>query len=184
MARVPDPMPNADAQTQELFDTLAAKRGAIDGMYRSLLNYPELCRHVSDLGTFLRFGNAALPASVRELVILWIAARLEASYEWVKHLPHARAAGVTTEMIEGLRTGKPLMGLSPTQEGALEVARCVMQHRSIPASIQDALVKEIGLKAVIELVILTGFYEMIAGVIFAFDVPLPAGEKEPFAGPP
>ena len=32
---------------------------------------------------------------------------------------------------------------------------------------------------VVELVVLCGFYEMIAGVIFAFDVPLPEGAPDP-----
>jgi len=33
---------------------------------------------------------------------------------------------------------------------------------------------------VVELVVLCEYYQMIAGVIFAFDVPLPAGERDPF----
>ena len=64
-------------------------------MYRSLLNHPELTRRVSDLGTFLRFGAGTLPAAVRELVILWLARRVGAAYEWVKHEPLARAAGLS-----------------------------------------------------------------------------------------
>lgn len=36
------------------------------------------------------------------------------------------------------------------------------------------------LPGVVELVVLCGFYEMIAGVIFAFDVPLPEGAADPF----
>ena len=37
-----------------------------------------------------------------------------------------------------------------------------------------------GIKGVIELVVLVGFYSMIAGVIFSFDVPLPEGATDPF----
>jgi len=36
----------------------------------------------------------------------------------------------------------------------------------------------------VELVVLCGFYAMIAGVIFAFDVPLPEGEAPPFGQHP
>jgi 4-carboxymuconolactone decarboxylase len=52
MAKLPDPTPSLSPQGQELYQQLLAKRGRIDGMYRSLLNHPELTRHVSDLGTF------------------------------------------------------------------------------------------------------------------------------------
>ena len=37
-----------------------------------------------------------------------------------------------------------------------------------------------GIKGVIELVVLVGFYRMIAGVIFSFDVPLPEDATDPF----
>jgi 4-carboxymuconolactone decarboxylase len=40
---------------------LVGKRRRIDGMYRSLFNHPDLIRHGSDLGIFLRFGSGALP---------------------------------------------------------------------------------------------------------------------------
>ncbi len=37
-----------------------------------------------------------------------------------------------------------------------------------------------GLKGVIELAVLCGFYQAIAAVIFAFEVPLPEGVHESF----
>ena len=52
MAKLPDPTDSLNPQGQELYQQLIAKRGRIDGMYRSLLNHPELTRQVSDLGTF------------------------------------------------------------------------------------------------------------------------------------
>ena len=73
MARLPDPTGSLAPEARTLYDELVGRRGRIDGMYRSLLNHPELTRRVSDLGTFLRFGAGVLPAAVRELVILWLA---------------------------------------------------------------------------------------------------------------
>ncbi|OGP71343.1 MAG: carboxymuconolactone decarboxylase [Deltaproteobacteria bacterium RBG_13_58_19] len=181
MARLPDPIGSLDPQAQELYHRLVAKRGRIDGMYRSLLNHPELTQHVSDLGTFLRFGAGVLPDAVRELTIIYLARRLGAAYEWVKHVPHAREAGVPEKAIEAIRQGQDPPELSEVQQGALRVAQCVLDRKSIPADLQDTLKAALGLKGVIELVVLCGFYQMIAGVIFAFDVPLPEGEREPFA---
>jgi 4-carboxymuconolactone decarboxylase len=179
MARLPDPTAALTPEAQELYDRLAARRGRIDGMYRSLLNYPELTRQVSELGTYLRFGGV-LPAALRELAILWVARRLGAAYEWVKHLEPARQAGVSEAIIEAIRTGKELQSHDQLQPEVLTVARCVLEQRSIPPEVQDALTVRIGLPGVIELVVLVGFYQMIAGVIFAFDVPLPEGATPPF----
>lgn len=180
MARLPDPTGSLAPDAQALYEKLVGKRGRIDGMYRSLLNHPELTRHVSDLGTFLRFGAGSLPAAVRELVILWLARQVGAAYEWVKHEPPARAAGLSDAVIAALRAGREPFDLDETQQGALVVARCVLESRSIPQDLQERLIGLVGMEGVIELVVLVGFYRMIAGVIFAFDVPLPEGAAAPF----
>lgn len=180
MARLPDPTASLTPQARELYNRLAAKRGRIDGMYRSLLNHPALTQHVSDLGSYLRFGSGALPDGLREMTILWLARRLGAAYEWVKHEPVAREAGVPAEVIEAIRTNREFMGIDETQEGALIVARCVLSRSSIPQDVQDRLIHALGIEGVIELVVLCGFYQMIAAVIFSFDVPLPEGETDPF----
>ena len=181
MARLPDPTSSLTPQARELYNRLAARRGRIDGMYRSLLNHPVLTQHVSDLGSYLRFGSGALPDGLREMTILWLARRLGAAYEWVKHEPVAREFGVPDAVIEAIRENRELMGLDAMQAGALAVARCVLTRSSVPQDIQDELTNALGIEGVIELVVLCGFYQMIAGVIFAFDVPLPEDAIDPFA---
>jgi 4-carboxymuconolactone decarboxylase len=180
MAKLPDPTSSLNPQGQELYQQLVVQRGRIDGMYRSLLNHPELTRHVSDLGTFLRFGSGALPDALRELLILRVARDLGAAYEWVKHEPVARQAGLSPAVIEAIRTHHEPAGLDDLQQAALAAAQCVLTRRSIPQEVQDELTATLGLEGVVELVVLCGFYEMIAGVIFAFDVPLPGGAADPF----
>jgi 4-carboxymuconolactone decarboxylase len=180
MARLPDPTGSLTPEAQRLYDQLMGKRGRVDGMYRSLLNHPELTRRVSDLGTFLRFGAGVLPDAVRELVILWLARRLNAAYEWVKHEPPARVAGLPDATIAALRAGQEPQGLNPLQAAALSVARCALELQSIPPDLQDTVTRLAGMEGLIELVVLVGFYRMIAGVIFTFDVPLPPGATAPF----
>lgn len=58
---------------------------------------------------WLRLGGAilndlALPASLRELVILQVG-RLAQRYEWVQHVPLAQAAGITDRQIAALESG-------------------------------------------------------------------------------
>jgi 4-carboxymuconolactone decarboxylase len=180
MAKLPDPTSSLSPEGQELYRRLVAKRGRIDGMYRSLLNHPELTEQVSNLGTFLRFGSGALPDALRELLILWVARELGAAYEWVKHEPVARKAGVSADVIEAIRTRQKPPGLDGLQQAALAAAQCVLQRQSIPQVVQDELTEALGLAGMVELVVLCGFYEMIAGVIFAFDVSLPEGATDPF----
>lgn len=181
MATLPMPRPgDMSADARELYDRLAAKRGSIDGMYRTLLNHPVLAGHVSDLGTYLRFGSSVLPADVRELAILWSARHCQAAYEWVKHVPVARQAGLPEACIEAIRQGHRPQGLTKVQEAALDAAASALALDSLPKASQDALEAALGRQGLIEIVVLSGFYRMIAGVIFAFDVPLPEGTSRPF----
>lgn len=180
MAQLPDPTSSLSPAGQELYQQLVSKRGRLDGMYRTLLNHPELTRHVSDLGTYLRFGSGALPDAIRELLILWVARQLQAPYEWVKHEPVAREAGLPAAVIQAIRTQSQPPGLDSLQQAVLAAAQCVLQQGSIPQAVQDRLIAALGVRGVVELVVLCGFYQMIAGVIFAFDVPLPTGAKDPF----
>jgi 4-carboxymuconolactone decarboxylase len=180
MARLPDPTEALSPEGRKLYNQLVSARGRIDGMYRSLLNHPELTRHISDLGAFLRFGAGSLPAATRELVILWLAHEVKAAYEWVKHEPPAKAAGLPAAVIAALRAGQEPPGLDESQRTALAVARCALELRNIPADLQDRCLGQVGMTGLIELVVLVGFYRMIAGVIFAFDVPLPEDAPDPF----
>lgn len=181
MARLP--MPDRDAlppKGRALYDRLAAKRGRIDGMYRALLNHPTLAEHVSDLGTYFRFGSAVLPPALRECVILWSARSCRAAYEWVKHEPVARQAGLEAAVIEAVRRGERPAGLSPVYAAALDAAKATLELKSVPQAAQDVLISELGREGLLEIVALCGFYRLIAGVIFAFDVPLPEGSAPPF----
>ena len=95
-------------------------------------------------------------------------------------LKEARAAGLSEAVIGSLRAGQEPAGLSEVQQAALQAARCALELKTIPRDLQESLTGHIGLKGVIELVVLVGFYRMIAGLIFTFEVPLPEGAATPF----
>ncbi|MCC7345603.1 MAG: carboxymuconolactone decarboxylase family protein [Deltaproteobacteria bacterium] len=179
MARLPDPTAALDPEARKLYDAMAAKRGRIDGMYGAMFNHPALVEHVADLGAYLRFG-ATLPGEIRELAILLAARRLGVPYEWVKHVPPAEAAGLSADVIEAVRQEKDLETFSPLYPKIAQAVSIVLAEQSLPADLQARLEQELGLKGVLELVILVGFYRMIAGFIRAFDVPLPADARQPF----
>lgn len=180
MAKVPEPTPPLSPQAQAVYDRLVSNRGRIDGMYRTLLNHPDLLELIGALGTFFRYGPSRLPADLRELAILRLAQSLGAAYEWVKHEGPARQAGLAPEIIEDLRRGNGTDAWPDLARRTALAVDLVLARASLPADLQEGLARDLGLEAVLELVALCGFYQMIAGVIFAFDVPLPPGEKPPF----
>jgi 4-carboxymuconolactone decarboxylase len=60
------------------------------------------------------------------------------------------------------------------------VVQHVLAYESIPRALQDEMQRELGITGLMELVILAGHYRLIAGVLFAFDTPLPDGAPPPF----
>jgi 4-carboxymuconolactone decarboxylase len=60
------------------------------------------------------------------------------------------------------------------------VVQHVLAYESIPQKLQDEVQGELGVTGLMELVVLAGQYRLIAGVLFAFDTPLPDGTPAPF----
>jgi 4-carboxymuconolactone decarboxylase len=60
------------------------------------------------------------------------------------------------------------------------VVQHALAYESIPVDLQAAVQGELGITGLMELVVLAGQYRTIAGVLYAFDTPMPEGERAPF----
>ena len=179
MASLPDPLATLDARGQRVYDKISAKRGAIRGPFAALMHHPDLAERVGDLGEFLRFGST-LPGDIREMAILIAARSVSQGYEWIAHAAIARREGLGEDVIERVRSRGDLTALPARLAGPARVMQHVLAYESIPRELQDAISGELGVTGLMELVVLAGHYRMIAGVLFAFDTPLPPGEPHPF----
>jgi 4-carboxymuconolactone decarboxylase len=98
---------------------------------------------------------------------------LGAEYELVTHRAPARQAGVPETVIEAIGAGRALAEFNPDYDLLAEVRDSVLARRSLPETIQGALVAKWGVDGLLELVVLVGFYGMINGILTSFDVPVP-----------
>jgi 4-carboxymuconolactone decarboxylase len=179
MARLPDILGSLDPAGQKVYEKIAAKRGKIGGPYAPLMHHPALAAEVADLGEYLRF-DATLPGDIRELAILITARHVAQPYEWVAHAPIAKKEGLADEIIEHIRAKDDLSALPARYVRAARVVKHVLARESVPAALQDQVRQELGVSGLVELVVLAGYYQTIAAVLFAFDVPLPEGTPAPF----
>jgi len=179
MARLPDPLDTLTPEAKRVYDKITAKRGAVRGPFASLMHHPALAQRVGDLGEFLRFGGT-LPGDIRELAILITARSVNQAYEWVAHARIARKEGLADDVIERVRTRGDLAALPTRYARPARVVQHVLAFESIPQGLQTEVERELGVTGIMELVALAGQYRLIAGVLFAFDTPLPKGEPAPF----
>src|SRR5579863_5517671 len=73
------------ADQKETYDeSIAGKRGAPPAPMMAWLNSPEMARHATRLGGFLRF-DTVFPAKLSEIAILVTARHWTSHYEWFAH---------------------------------------------------------------------------------------------------
>lgn len=122
------------------------------------------------------FGR--LPPAVRELVILRVAWNCRSRYEWAQHLELAQRVGVADAEILAAA------GSTDAAPASLRVLfRAVdAMCRKEPVDDEDwaALAQRFDEPALIELLMLVGQYEMVAGVLVNAAVPLEPAIEENF----
>lgn len=108
----------------------------------------------------------ALPAQVRELVILHVAQLSRCEYEWVQHADIARHCGVTDAQIDAVRRADLGAACLPSATRAALRLTCEVVRDVRPSDRALALAQEsFTSRQIIELVMVAGWYMMIARVV-------------------
>jgi len=105
-----------------------------------------------------------LPAATREKAILRVAWNCRSRYEWAQHVDIALRAGVSDAQIVAVT--RPASDIADTGDRLLMQACDQLCHgKLIDAPTWQALSKQYCRRDLIELVMLVGHYEMVAGVL-------------------
>jgi 4-carboxymuconolactone decarboxylase len=164
------------ADARELYAAMAARRKAkgegFGGPYLALLNHPELARRVEELGFFLKF-EGALPRTIYQFIVLTVARATGAGFEWHDHIAHARAAGLPEEVIDCIGTDRAAALPQPYALAHAILAK-TMTWQVVPDDLQAQAVAQWGKHGLVEIVVLSGFYQMFAAINQGFDI-RPAG---------
>jgi 4-carboxymuconolactone decarboxylase len=155
----------------------AGPRGEVRGPFIALLHNAAIARHLQALGEQLRW-KGKLPQPLVELAVLVTARRWTCQHEWFVHEQLARKAGLDAAIIDALRERRepPVRG-----DEALVYAFCRDAHASgRVGDAEFAAVRErFGLDGAVELLVLSGYYTMMAMVLNTAQLPLPGGAQPP-----
>jgi 4-carboxymuconolactone decarboxylase len=162
------------AQKEVHDEIVAGRRGRFGGPFQLLIRAPEVCRHLSRLGEYLRWGSSLAPA-LSELAICLTARHLRANYEWHAHAPLAIEAGVPATAIEAIRKGAAPEFAAKDQALVYRlVTELIDTKRLTDASFGEAIAA-FGEQGVVELGTIIGYYTAIGNALNVFEVALPAG---------
>ncbi len=171
-------------EQQRVFDAIrSGPRGRVQGPLKIWLQSAELADKAQALGAYCRYGTS-LPPRLSELAILVMGAHWQAGFEWWAHAPIAAKAGIDETAIEAIRRGAtPSLALTD-EKAVYAFAHELVTKRRVSDLTYAAAISALGQKAVVELVGILGYYTLISMTIVAFDVSLPDGAADPFAGQP
>jgi 4-carboxymuconolactone decarboxylase len=166
------------AEQREVARAIAAgPRGEVRGPFIALLHHPGLARHLQSLGEQLRW-KSKLPPRLVELAVLITARRWTCQHEWLIHEQLARKAGLDGAIIDALRERRepPMQG-----DEALVHAFCRDTHATGRASDAafEAVRERFGLDGALELLVLCGYYTLMAMVLNTAGLPLPGDAQPP-----
>jgi len=178
-----------DAEQRRLYDAVltsprargGARRliqredGTLTGPFDAWLRSPVLGGHLERVGMALR-EETVLPAAAREVAVLVVARAWSADFEWWVHGLVARREGVPEAAIEAIDQGRLPRFEDAACQSAHDVAsELVARRRLEPATLARAR-EALGERALVEVVTLVGFYQLVSGILESFHPPGPAAD--------
>lgn len=147
-------------ETRELLDRLPAR---LNLFY--MLAHAETClRPVMSLGSAL-LKKLDLDPLLREIAMLRAMYMVGGEYEIVQHVPIAAHVGCSAAQLEALKTGVRGDGLfSPVEIAVLDFTEDLTANTRVSDAVLSALREHLGDREVVELILVIGFYSMMAKV--------------------
>lgn len=148
------------------------------GPYGILLHDPELTEKAGQFGSFLR-GGAGLPRRLSELVIALTARHWTAQFEWAAHHHQALEHGLDASVLEAIRTRRRPDFAAEDEEIVYDYVTQLYANKGIDDAVHRRAEAAFGVKGVIALVSIAGYYSYIAMVCNAFDLDVTRPDPPP-----
>jgi len=151
----------------DLPDDLPVRNALVEITYHN----PEMHRGFASLSGRVHSASR-LPAKLREVVVLRVAALNDAEFEWASHAPAALRSGVTDGELAALRRGD-LSGFQGAERAAIEFAGAVEQ-RQVDDAAWAAAREHFSEGELVDMTMLAGFYGLASRFVLALGIGAPA----------
>lgn len=169
------PSEMSDDQKSIFEESVSGKRGTVTPPLRAWIYAPEVARHASRLGAFLRYDTTLGPR-LSELAILVTARHWNAQYEWYAHKKMALAAGLDPNIIAAINHRHVPDFNDRKAQLVYEFSESLHENHNVPKLLYTETVEMLGETGVVELVGLLGYYALVSMTLNTFQVELPEGE--------
>lgn len=156
-------------------ESVASKRGAAPPPMFAWLSSPEMARHATRLGAFLRYDTTLTP-QLSELAILVTARHWSAHYEWYAHKKMALAAGLDPQIIADINARRTPQLSDPKAQVIHDVSKSLHETHAVPEPLYGKARDLLGERGLAELIGLLGYYTLVSMTLNTYEFGLPEGE--------
>jgi 4-carboxymuconolactone decarboxylase len=137
----------------------------------TMMHHPELA------GPFLAYNGVllqrpALAPRLRELIVLRVASRTHARYEWVQHVRLALRQGVTSEEIASIAAEPSAAAWTPLEAAALAATDQLVADQRVDDETWKLLARDLDERQLVEFVFVVGTYTALAMAFNSFGLQL------------
>jgi alkylhydroperoxidase family enzyme len=151
------------------------KGGGLLNIYRAMSHSPEALRRFMKLGSyFLMEGK--LDPKLRELAILKAGAVCGAPYEYAQHVAFGRRAGLSDDQIRAIPDPHSRL-FEPREMAVLAFAGELSAASQVTDATWDAAASFLNDEEMVELTMVTGFYNMVSRILNALRVDIDPGAQ-------
>ncbi len=179
-ARYPPLAPEAMTPAQrEVADAIASgPRGGLRGPFQAWLRSPEIAQRLQKVGEYLRFSSS-VPRRLNELAILITARAWDAQFEWYAHHRLALEAGLDPAVAADIAAGRRPASMRDDEAVVYDFCTELRATRRVGDETLARAQALLGEGGVIELIAVSGYYDIVSMTLNVAEVPLPDGLEPP-----
>jgi 4-carboxymuconolactone decarboxylase len=168
----------ADPVIKEVFQRMEDQKLPVLNLFKVMGHCPHIGRN------FIRLGNAILKnddlsPKLRELAILRVGSLTGSTYEFTKHVPIGKWAGLSQEQIESIADWTASDKFDEQERAVLTYTDEVASEVKVKDATFNKLKTFLDEKGIVKLTATIGYYGMVSRMLVALHVDLEPGEQLP-----
>jgi len=158
---------------------MSGPRGGMRGPFNAWLRSPLLADRLQKVGEYVRF-NTSLDKRLNEMAIIMTAQYWGSQYEWFAHAPLAIKAGLDAEIVAAIGAGNKPDKMKDDEAIVWEFATQLRRDHHVDDDIYARAVDKFGENGVMDLIAVSGYYDVVSMTLNVAHVAPPADAQLPF----
>ena len=174
------PLDKMTPQQRTVADAImSGPRKGMSGPFNAWLRSPELADRLQKVGEYVRF-NSSLDRRLNEMAIIMTAQYWGSTYEWFAHAPLAIKAGLDPDIVAAIGAGNKPAKMKDDEAIVWEFATQLRRDHHVDDDIYAKAVNKFGENGVVDLIAVSGYYDVVSMTLNVAHVSPPADAQLPF----